>query len=541
MAYTTNKNIKQLDASTGVAQGDFVPLWDAVTQTTKRARVDDLDKVIFRTRSATPSGTATTGNPDKQLMLFSLNTDNSLNLIERTSITSLKAMVAPTSINGAIIQAGTIDASKLSGLIPPGLVPVITVDLLPNDIPASKLTGPLSSTVTLPTGFVTASALPAVLDLSGKTVTLANGAVTASMLASALDLSGKTSVLLPAKSVTTGMMADNLNFTGKTVTLPAGTALPALAANTVSTGNIVANSVTPAKMALGGKELVSAYAKISCDIISSLKVSNIVLKSPFFQRTNGNYRRILVHTSATDTGYAVGDWVCFGIITARTALTAPNESPMPLTNFSQQAFSPLVAAEKSFLYLNDFDLGSEMPATSMSSGSRYVIKTLGTTSWGTLNATGAPPLVGAVGESFTYGGGATGTGTVYAIQNEQPGIWPIVAVNPGSYFEVECPGAAPTGTPVMPGVTYQVSVVRLQASQGIYKVGRIPSAAGKYRAIFGTAAGEAPRADANYVFMPSAQTVADLTISCGINSTTTKYADFLSTAAADEISFIVAG
>ena len=537
MAYTTNKNIKQLDASTGPTPADLLPLWDAVTQTTKKATVAQLDSAVFRTRSATTSGTATTGTPDKQLMLFSLNADTSLNAIERTSITSLKAMVAPTSINGAIIQSGTIDASKLSGLIPPGLVPVITANLLPNDIPASKLTGPLSSTVTLPTGFVTASALPAVLDLSGKTVTLANGAVTAPMLASALDLSGKTSVLLPAKSVTTAMMADTLNFTGKTVTLPAGTALPALAANTVSTGNIVANSVTPAKMALGGKELVSAYAKISCDIFAS-KAINFTVKTPFFQRTTSNPRRIFVHT--TDTGYAVGDWVCFGITSVRSSyLSAPNESPMPLTNFSQQAFSPLVAAEKPFLYLNDFDLGGELAATSMSAGSRYVIKTLGTTAWGTLNATGTPSLVGAVGESFTYGSGATGNGTVYAIQNEQPGIWKIVAVNPGSYFEVECPGVAPSGT-LTPPTTYQVTVVRLQASQGIYKVGRIPGV-GKYRAIFGTAAGATPRADANYVFMPSAQTAADLTVSCGINSTTTKYTDFLSTSAADEISFIVAG
>jgi hypothetical protein len=411
--------------------------------------------------------------------------------------------------------------------------------MIPDLVPATKLTGPLSSTVTLPAGFITVAALPAVLDISGKTVTLPNASVTAPMLATALDLSAKT-VTLPPKSVTTGMMADALNFTGKTVTLPAGTVLPALAANTVGTSNITANSVTPAKMALGGKELVSAFAKVACDIFagSPAKKIDFTLKTPFLQRTNGNYRRIIIHTS--DTGHQIGDWVCFGVTTVRTAATAPNESPMPLANFSQQAFSPLVAAEKPFLYLNDFDLGGELAATSMSAGSRYVIKTIGTgTTWGTLNATGTPSLVGVVGESFTYGSGAAGTGTVYAIQNEQPGIWRIVSSNPGASFEVECQGAAPTGTPVWsPG--YQVTVVRLKSSSGVYKVGRVPGV-GKYRVVYGTASAQAPRADTNYVFMPSAQNAADVTVSCGITSTTEKYTDFMSTAAADEISFIVAG
>ena len=535
MAYTTNKNIKQLDASTGLLTTDLLLVWDQATQTTKKATVAQLDSAVFRTRPATPSGTATTGTPDKQLMLFSLNADNSLNLIERTSITNLKAMVAPTSINGAIIQSGTIDASKLSGTIPAGSVPVITVGLLPNDIPASKLTGPLSSTVTLPTGFVTASALPTVMDLSGKTVTLANGAVTAPMLASALDLSGKTSVLLPAKSVTAAMMADTLNFTGKLVTLPAGTA--------VSTSNIAANSVTPAKMALGGKELVSAYAKISCDIFASKAIDFSVGKTVSLARKTG-YSRTLTF-STTDSGYEVGDWVCMGVSTARAATQTFRPNPdLVFSNFSQQAFSSIqngaaLNQEKFLCFLNDFDLGGDIPVSSMVAGGRYVIKTVGTTAWGSLSAYANAPVSGIIGESFTASSAGTGTGVVSEIQNEQPGIWKITARNPGASFEIECPGVVPSGVILQPA-GFAATVVRLQASSGIYKVGRIPGV-GKYRAIYGTAAGEAPRADANYVFMPSAQTATDLTISCGINSTTTKYADFLSTSAADEISFIVAG
>lgn len=543
MAYTTNKNIKQLDASTGVTSTDLLPLWDAVTQTTKKATLAQLDSAVFRTRPTTSSGTATTGTPDKQLMLFSLNADTSLNTIERTSITSLKAMVAPTSINGAIIQDGTVPVAKLTGTLPPGTLPVITTTMLPSGIPATLLTGPLSSTVTLPTGFVTASALPAVLDLSGKTVTLANGAVTAPMLASTLDLSTKTSVTLPAKSVTTAMMADTLNFTGKTVTLPAGTALPALAANTVSTSNIVANSVTPAKMALGGKELVSAFGKISCDVFASKAIDFTLGKNVTLVKKTG-YTRTLVF-STTDSGYEVGDWVCMGINTARTAAQTTRPNPdLSHTNFSQQSFSPQMIGtvtnqERNLCFLNDFDLGGRLPVSAMVSGGRYVIETLGTTSWGTLSFFANAPVSGVVGESFTANGPGTGTGFVNEVQNEQPGIWKITARNAGVNFEIECPGTVPSGVISQPA-GFAATVVRLAASSGVYKVGRIPGV-GKYRVVFGTAAGGVARSDSNYVFMPTAQTSTDVTISCGLNSTTTKYADFLSTVAADEISFIVAG
>ena len=543
MAYTTNKNIKQLDASSGVSSTDLVPLWDSASQTSKKATLPQLDPVIFRTRPATTSATATTGTPDKQLMLFSLNADTTLNTIERTSITSLKAMVAPTSINGAIIQNGTVDVAKLSGTIPPGTLPVLTVSMLPSNIPATLLTGPLSSTVTLPAGFITAAALPAVLDISGKTVTLPNASVTAPMLATSLDLSGKTSVILPPKSVTTAMLADTLNFTGKTVTLPTGTVLPALGANTVGTSNITANSVTPAKMALGGKELVSAFAKVSCDIFASKAIDFTVGKTVALTRKTG-YSRTLTF-STTDSGYEVGDWVCLGISTARTAAQTFRPNPdLSHTSFSQQAFSPIqngtAAAQEKFLcFLNDFDLGGDIPVSSMVAGGRYVIKTVGTTQWGSLSAYANAPVSGIAGESFTAIGAGSGTGVVSEIQNEQPGIWKIAARNAGASFEIECPGVVPSGVILQP-TGFQATVVRLKSSSGVYKVGRVPGV-GKYRVVYGTASAQAPRADADYVFMPSAQNALDVTVSCGVTSTTEKYTDFMSTAAADEISFIVAG
>jgi hypothetical protein len=290
-------------------------------------------------------------------------------------------------------------------------------------------------------------------------------------------------------------------------------------------------------MALGGKELVSAYGKISCAVLAGKQINFSAGKTMTLARKTAASRTLTV--TIYDSGYEVGDWVTIACSTPRTESTRPN-SDLAATLYCQQAWNPVSLTEKPLCFLNDFDLAStSTTATSLVVGTRYVIESAGTTNWTTCGAT-----AGAAGESFTAVAAGTGTGTAKEIVNEQPGIWKIKGTNPGVSFEIDCPGAVPTGTINLP-TGFIATVVRFDPSKsaGVYKVGRIGSdkTNSKYRAIFGNASTAVARPDSNYVFIPSAISVLDQAVSSGLSAAYPAYADFTATNSCEEMSFIVVG
>jgi hypothetical protein len=289
----------------------------------------------------------------------------------------------------------------------------------------------------------------------------------------------------------------------------------------------------------GGKELVSSWANVKCDILDGKAIDFAAADISCTRAQDKTARTIRVNT--TVKGVQVGDWVT----TCRSALPTtdqikPNAQDVR-TDFSQHAWSPKVfsttpsANERGILYLNDFEAGTtEIKAVDIDKDKRYVIKTLGDTNWTTLGA-----LDASIGEPFYALADGSGTGTALEIIRELPGIWRVTESNPGGYFDFEVKQFVPYATLAEVGKSFAIRAVRVTNSFGITKAGRL--ATGKYRAYFTTL-----RSSTNYIMLSNSVNIADALVSTGVSKREAGYVDFFSgtggtKADADEVSIATLG